>query len=342
MLYTCPMRDAALRHLVHPLTSSPACPPSLHADVKEGGKAIHNMVKETNKVLRVSNASADWRSYVDFINNIVVDGLSKVVRTSLEYLLDQIDPAVIAKEDKMPMIEVKLDLVSVRVGDDLRRDEVRFIPDLQESSGKGVRDLINGWIGSFFNVATLFKRLDNEGTYLREIHTDWDVMNLMAIINETLETNEAQCMALKAQYEKHEYLWLTDLHEFFEEFKANALVTTANGQRLLDLAKYEEAVNKYESVRDVLQQYQSPTDIGWLRFNTSPIKSQLMTWVSKWVEMFISHLKTTLVEKLTSLDEFMVKVSVARVWQLPARPSCSPPSIRPFHLHRWAPVWTRK
>ena len=36
------------------------------------------MVKETNKVLRVSNASADWRSYVDFINNIVVDGLSKV------------------------------------------------------------------------------------------------------------------------------------------------------------------------------------------------------------------------------------------------------------------------
>ena len=50
-------------------------------------------------------------------------------------------------------------------------------------------------------------------------------------------------------------------------------------------------------------------DVGWLRFNTQPIKSQLMTWISKWVEMFLSHLKVTLVEKLTVLDGFMALVS---------------------------------
>lgn len=279
-----------------------------YSDIKEGGKAIHTMVKETNKVLRVSNASQDWRAYVDFVNNIVVDGLSKVVRNSLEYLLDQIDPAVIAKEDKMPMIEVKLDLVSVRV-DDIRRDEVRFIPDLQESGGKGLRDLVNGWVGSFFNVATLFKRLDNEGTYLREIHGDYDVMMLMAAINETLETNEIACMAVKSPYDKHNYLWLTDLHEFFTAFSEEAQYTTPNGQRLLELSKYEEAISKYEGVREIIQQLQSPMDVGWLRFNTQPIKSQLMTWISKWVEMFLSHLKVTLVEKLTVLDGFMALVS---------------------------------
>jgi dynein heavy chain, axonemal len=279
-----------------------------YSDIKEGGKAIHTMVKETNKVLRVSNASQDWRAYVDFVNNIVVDGLSKVVRNSLDYLLDQIDPAVIAKEDKMPMIEVKLDLVSVRV-DDIRRDEVRFIPDLQESGGKGLRDLVNGWVGSFFNVATLFKRLDNEGTYLREIHGDYDVMMLMAAINETLETNEIACMAVKSPYDKHNYLWLTDLHEFFTAFSEEAQYTTPNGQRLLELSKYEEAISKYEGVREIIQQLQSPMDVGWLRFNTQPIKSQLMTWISKWVEMFLSHLKVTLVEKLTVLDGFMALVS---------------------------------
>jgi dynein heavy chain, axonemal len=279
-----------------------------YSDIKEGGKAIHTMVKETNKVLRVSNASQDWRSYVDFVNNIVIDGLTKVVRNSLEYLLDQIDPAVIAKDDKMPMIEVKLDLVSVRV-EDIRRDEVRFIPDLQESGGKGVRDLVNGWVGSFFNVATLFKRLDNEGTYLREIHGDYDVMMLMAAINETLETNEIACMAVKAPYDKHDYLWLTDLQEFFTAFSEEAQYTTPNGQRLLELSKYEEAISKYEGVREIVQQLQSPMDVGWLRFNTQPIKSQLMTWISKWVEMFLSHLKVTLVEKLTVLDGFMALVS---------------------------------
>ena len=32
------------------------------------------MLKDTNKMLRVSNASLDWHAYIDFINNIVVDG----------------------------------------------------------------------------------------------------------------------------------------------------------------------------------------------------------------------------------------------------------------------------
>jgi dynein heavy chain, axonemal len=279
-----------------------------YSDIKEGGKTIHTMVKETNKVLRVSNASQDWRAYVDFMNNIVVDGLTKIVRNSLDYLLDQIDPAVIARDDKMPMLELKLDLVSVRVNDK-RRDEVRFIPDLQESGGKGVKDLVNGWVGTFFNVATLFKRLDNEGTYLREMHSDPDVMMLMAAINETLEVNEIACMAVKAQYDKHDYLWLTDLNEFFSAFSEEAQYITPNGLRLLELSKYEEAISKYEGIRESIQQLQSPIDVGWLRFNTQPIKSQLMTWISKWVDMFLSHLKVTLVEKLTLLDEFMALVS---------------------------------
>lgn len=48
------------------------------------------MLKENNKVLKCSNASPDWRAYVDFVNNVVVDGLSRVICASLEYLLDQV------------------------------------------------------------------------------------------------------------------------------------------------------------------------------------------------------------------------------------------------------------
>lgn len=48
------------------------------------------MLKENNKVLKCSNASPDWRGYVDFVNNVVVDGLSRVICASLGYLLDQV------------------------------------------------------------------------------------------------------------------------------------------------------------------------------------------------------------------------------------------------------------
>lgn len=279
-----------------------------YAEIKESGKAIHQMVKDTNKVLRVSNASNDWRAYVDFVNNVVVDGLAGVVTKSLEYLYDQVDPATIAKEDKMPMIEVKLDLVSVRV-DEGRQDEVRFIPDLQSSNGKGVRDLVNSWTGSFLNVATQFKRLDNEGTYLREMHSDHGVMMLLAVINETLEKNEEACLAVKAQYETYSYLWLTDLNVFFENFKNDAQIITENGQSLLDLAKYEAAITKYENTRDTIQKLQSPVDIGWIRINTQPLKSQLTTCTSKWIDMFVQYMKSYMTEKLTTLDKFMNRVN---------------------------------
>lgn len=279
-----------------------------YGEIKEGGKNVHNMVKDTNKVLRVSNASNDWKAYVDFVNNVVVDGLARVVYTSLDYLFEQIDPTTIAKEDKLPLIEIKLDLVSVKT-DDIRRDEVRFIPDLKENNGKGVRDLVNNWIGSFFNIATLIKRLDNEGTYLREIHADHNVKVLLAIIYETLEKNEQSCLNVLNQYEKYSYLWLTDMQEYFKKFLEEATILTPNNQYLPDLEKFAAAIVKYEHIRETIQHFQSPMDVGWLRINTQPIKSQLITWTSKWIELYISHLKVTIHEKLAALDVFMIQVS---------------------------------
>ena len=76
-----------------------------YADIKEGGKEVERMLKDTNKMLRVSNASLDWHAYIDFINNIVVDGLAGVITVSLEFFLDQIDPEHIAEASLLPMLE---------------------------------------------------------------------------------------------------------------------------------------------------------------------------------------------------------------------------------------------
>jgi hypothetical protein len=42
----------------------------LYTSVKKDGKHIHAMVKDTNKMLRVSNSAQFWRAYVDFISNV--------------------------------------------------------------------------------------------------------------------------------------------------------------------------------------------------------------------------------------------------------------------------------
>ena len=52
--------------------------------IKEGGHAVLELLKETCKVLKVSQGQPDWKAYVDFVNNAVVEGIVAVVRMSLQ------------------------------------------------------------------------------------------------------------------------------------------------------------------------------------------------------------------------------------------------------------------
>lgn len=74
----------------HCFTCKHMVPSTADCESRTALQEIHNMLKENNKVLKCSNASPDWRGYVDFVNNVVVDGLSRVICASLEYLLDQV------------------------------------------------------------------------------------------------------------------------------------------------------------------------------------------------------------------------------------------------------------
>ncbi|KAH8052752.1 dynein light chain binding protein [Aureococcus anophagefferens] len=113
------------------------------------------------------------------------------------------------------MLEIKLDLVD---------KAPKFDPVIGSANGKGMRDVANAWVGSFFHVATLFKRLDTDGTYMREMHTDADVCLLMAVIEETQRRNEDMLMELREQFNELSFLWDTDRDVFFKEFTEGAII----------------------------------------------------------------------------------------------------------------------
>ena len=273
---------------------------SRFATIKDSGKQIHSLLKETNKVLRVSNASPDWRSYVDFVNNVVIDGLSTSITTSLEFLLDQIDPEVIVSKEKLPLLELKLRIEG---------EGVEFFPPLGHAEGKGVMDMIDNLVGSFLQVSTLFKRLDAEGTYMREMHTDIDVNNFMAMLTETLQENEEKCLKLKATFDEYSYLWTTDVPTYFAEFCEDAKIVTESGTVLMDIAKFDAAIKKYEDVQKNVKTFKSPYDIGWLRVNITPVKEKLFAFAEQWINMFTKHMMETTTSTMENLNTFMVDVS---------------------------------
>ena len=116
-------------------------------------------------------------------------------------------------------------------------------------------------------------------------------------------------MNILEQYKKFNYLWTTDMGEYFAAFLEDAMILSPNNQLLPDLKKFSDAIVKYEQIREAVQHFQSPMDIGWLRINTQPVKSQLIAWTSRWIDMFMSHLKVTIHKKLATLDVSMAHVS---------------------------------
>ncbi|CAK4109520.1 unnamed protein product [Aphanomyces euteiches] len=285
--------------------------------IREGAAEIHKRLKQSNAGIAGVNSS-QWKAYVDYVNNIVVGGVARVICSSLEFLAKQLEPnqtpVIVApvkdeKESKkdlkdagaatrLPMLEIKLDLISNRV---------QFNPCLQENNGKGLRDTIQMWINSFFNVATAVKRLDSDGggTYLKEMHSDMNICMQLATISEYLQENEDQLNAFKKKYDNYSYLWESNMEEVFAEFLQGAQYVSSFGATMLNLDKFNEEITKYSRVSNEIANLSTPTDVGWLRVNSQPIKTAMVTWVSKWVYQYTTYLYQHVVTKLSSLHKFM-------------------------------------
>ena len=297
-----------------------------YGKVKEAGKEIQALLKETHKVLRVApQTPTEWRSYVDYVNNRVVNGLARVILASLDAFCNEIDPATTAittgpsstgsttiiGTSKLPILEIKLTLVDDR--------QVRFQPELSSSTfstSSGVttlKDVVGSIVGGFYHLSTLLKRLDdanNQGSYLREMHADPQLCLTLARIHDVVYETEEACRALQQRYEEYASLWTTDLEAHFRAFCAIAVVVTPLGQTLLDLEQFEREITHYEGLQlQVNTKLSSPVDVlGWLRVNTLPIKQAILGWCTRWTATYTSHVKATLVSRLRDMDTFMQEV----------------------------------
>ncbi|KAL7489135.1 hypothetical protein ACHAW6_014715 [Cyclotella cf. meneghiniana] len=269
-----------------------------HSDIKAAGKQIHSLMKETNKVLRVSNSSSDWRFYVEFVNSMVVEGLSQAIKTSLDFFLDQIDPEAIKRDGLLPLFEIQLVLEDSKV--------MAFQPPLGYTAHKnGMSDVIDNIVGSFFQISSLFKRLDAEGTYIREMHSDLSINSVLALLSDVISTNNKKCHELKKTFDKYSYLWETDLSSYFKKFCEDATIVTKNGTKLLDLDKFDKAIQQCVDAQTEVAKAKSPVDIGWLRIDITPAKREVSLFASKWISLITSHMRESIISTLSDLHKFM-------------------------------------
>lgn len=166
-----------------------------HQEAQEGAVEITRLLSASNKTLKCSKGSPHWRAYVEYVNDIVMDGFCQAILASVTFLFQQIDPETMAKAETPPLIEVGLELVA---------PDIAWQPEIgQDGQGGGVRDMFNSWIKSFLHIGTLMKRLDiGEGNYVLELEEDFQLMDAISAVQNVVLANERACVDFKNSYMK--------------------------------------------------------------------------------------------------------------------------------------------
>jgi hypothetical protein len=106
----------------------------------------------------------------------------------------------------------------------------------------------------------------------------------LSAIHDNLTDNEQDCAAFQRQYDKYSFLWKTDLQSMFAEFVQNSTSEPAGspGMCKVDLEAFDEEMERLGGIKDEVSLLRTPTTIGWLKVDSTPIKENIVHWVHKW------------------------------------------------------------
>ena len=121
--------------------------------LKESSSAIHKLMKEVSDAVKIDKKSPSWKSYTDYINEIVLEGIATAIHTALVHLQEQINPEL-QKSEWQPIFEIKLEL---------SEDDILYEPAIEEKGNMSVQGSVKSWINDFFQLTFLYFEIGQAG-----------------------------------------------------------------------------------------------------------------------------------------------------------------------------------
>ena len=67
--------------------------------IRKDGEEIHKLISESRVVFEAEQDSGAWVNYLKYLDDLVVQGLQAAVRSSLQYLQDNMDQSYLARNE---------------------------------------------------------------------------------------------------------------------------------------------------------------------------------------------------------------------------------------------------
>ncbi|KAJ1100516.1 hypothetical protein NDU88_005599 [Pleurodeles waltl] len=169
---------------------------------------IQKLVQENLKLLKAGTIIECQKIYMEYIDDIVIDGLFNTIFYSLNFLLVNTDASL----KPASLFEVQMILSS---------HDIIFKPSLEKESGDNFYDLVEEILGDIFKMSAKVKRVAKH-LGVENYQSDMDVMaNLSQIrqeIMDRLTSIISKAIEYKDSFSTYSYLWAGDRVEFMRQF----------------------------------------------------------------------------------------------------------------------------
>lgn len=182
-------------------------------EIKNHGKEISKLMKDTSDAVKPDKKSPEWLAYVDYVNGLVIEGITAGINSSMQKLAENISISYNKHHNLQPIFDIKVNLY---------HREVSFEPSIGSNPQRsGIRDLIQKIMDDFISLSIQMPRLDTAtGDYLVEIKDQMDLYGSMQLISDNLNEIENASATFIAQYDDKKFLWEETLDESFKAFLA--------------------------------------------------------------------------------------------------------------------------
>ncbi|GAA6224990.1 dynein heavy chain 11, axonemal-like isoform X1 [Lates japonicus] len=277
-----------------------------YSGMKKDGDSIHRLVQENRVLFHADPTSEAWRSYLEYVDEMVVEGLFSYISHSLQFFVDNME----SWPNHVSLFEAQLMLTG---------SGMVFIPSLERDAGDGLYELIEGLVGDIFKTSVNINRVASHlsmESYQDVMDDMLDLLDLRHEIMERVENVLKKAINYQRKFDCYAHLWQDDRAEFLSQFLLYGRVLTAEEveahsadvlpESLPTIDNFKEQIDYFEDLHTEISKLEDFRVFnGWLRVDIKFFKVSLLNTVKKWSWLFKEHLLAYVTNSLDELQTFV-------------------------------------
>ncbi|KAG7506656.1 dynein heavy chain 9, axonemal [Solea senegalensis] len=274
--------------------------------IRSSGEKIHFLLKSNLQVFGAKSSSEEWKAYVEYVDDMVLDGFFNSIECSLRFFLENTDD----KAGVAPLFEAQLGLMV---------PDMVFTPSMDFGAGDGFFELVETVIDDVFRISLLVPRLAQHNPlphYQADLEDMADLADMRGLLMERVQGVMATCCEFRNSLERYSYLYVDDRKEFMHQFLLYGHVLTSQEMEAYadggvpetppTLYNFKEQIDMYEKLYNEVQGLK-PVHVfhSWMRVDGRGVKIALLSVIKKWSFMFKQHLINHVTNSLSDLENFI-------------------------------------